>query len=58
MNNIEFIIKALEEDVRDGDHSTLACIPKDAMGKSKLLVKEKGVLAGIEIAKEIFEYGL
>ena len=56
MNNIEFIIKALEEDVRDGDHSTLACIPKDAMGKSKLLVKEKGVLAGIEIAKEIFEY--
>ena len=42
------------EDIGDGDHTTLSCIPDTAMGKSKLLIKEAGVLAGIEIAKEIF----
>ena len=42
------------EDIGDGDHTTLSCIPSDAMGKSKLLIKEEGVLAGIEIAKEVF----
>ena len=42
------------EDIGDGDHTTLSCIPSDAMGKSKLLIKEKGILAGIEIAKEVF----
>lgn len=45
---------AFAEDIGDGDHTTLSCIPADAMGKSKLLIKEAGVLAGIEIAKEVF----
>lgn len=45
---------AFAEDIGDGDHTTLSCIPPTAMGKSKLLIKEAGVLAGIEIAKEIF----
>jgi nicotinate-nucleotide pyrophosphorylase (carboxylating) len=45
---------AFAEDIGDGDHTTLACIPPEAMGKSKLLIKEKGILAGVEIAKEIF----
>ena len=42
------------EDIGDGDHTTLSCIPDDAMGKSKLLIKEEGILAGIEVAKEVF----
>ena len=42
------------EDIGAGDHTTLSCIPATAMGKSKLLIKEAGVLAGIEIAKEVF----
>lgn len=50
----QFIQLALEEDVRDGDHSSLACIPADSMGKGKLLIKEDGVLAGVEIAKAVF----
>ncbi len=45
---------AFAEDIGDGDHTTLSCIPADAMGKSRLLIKETGVLAGMEIAKEIF----
>ena len=45
---------AFAEDIGDGDHTTLSCIPDTAIGKSKLLIKEAGVLAGIEIAKEIF----
>jgi len=45
---------AFAEDIGDGDHTTLCCIPEDAMGKSRLLIKEDGVLAGIEVAKEIF----
>lgn len=45
---------AFAEDIGDGDHTTLSCIPADAMGKSKLLIKEAGVLAGVDIAKEIF----
>lgn len=45
---------AFAEDIGDGDHTTLSCIPDEAMGKSKLLIKEPGVLAGIDIAKEIF----
>ena len=53
---LRIIIKnALREDVGDGDHSCLACIPKEAMGKAKLLVKEAGIIAGIEFAKMIFE---
>ena len=53
---LKLIIKnALREDVGDGDHSSLACIPKLAIGKAKLMVKESGIIAGIEFAKMIFE---
>ena len=53
---IEIIIEnALREDVGEGDHSSLACIPKDAMGKAKLLVKDSGILAGVDFAKRVFE---
>ncbi len=53
---LKIIIKnALREDVGDGDHSSLACIPKLALGKAKLMVKESGIIAGIEFAKMIFE---
>ncbi len=45
---------AFAEDIGDGDHTTLSCIPDSAIGKSKLLIKETGVLAGVEVAKEIF----
>ncbi|MGN0051811.1 MAG: carboxylating nicotinate-nucleotide diphosphorylase [Prevotella sp.] len=45
---------AFAEDIGDGDHTTLCCIPEDAMGRSHLLIKEDGVLAGIEVAKEVF----
>lgn len=45
---------AFAEDIGDGDHTTLCCIPDDAMGKSRLLIKEDGILAGVEIAKEVF----
>jgi nicotinate-nucleotide pyrophosphorylase (carboxylating) len=51
----EFVRLAIEEDIQDGDHSALACIPYDAVGKAKLLVKEDGIIAGIEIAKQIFK---
>lgn len=51
----EFIRKSLQEDIGDGDHSTLACIPADAQGKANLLVKENGIIAGIEVAKRIYE---
>ncbi len=43
---------AFAEDIGDGDHTTLCCIPEDAMGKSHLLIKEDGILAGVEMAKE------
>lgn len=42
------------EDIGDGDHTTLCCIPEDAMGKSRLIIKEDGILAGVEVAKEVF----
>lgn len=51
----EFIENALREDIGDGDHSSLACIPASAKGKAQLIVKEEGVLAGVEVAKAIFE---
>jgi len=51
----EFVRLAIEEDIKDGDHSALACIPYDAIGKAKLLVKEDGIIAGIKIAKQIFK---
>ena len=54
---LELIIaNAIREDVGDGDHSSLACIPATAQGKAKLLVKDKGVLAGVEFAKMVFRY--
>ncbi len=52
--NDRLIDLAFSEDIGDGDHTTLCCIPEDAMGKSKLLIKEAGVLAGIRIAQIIF----
>jgi len=56
-NEIELIIaNAIREDVGDGDHSSLACIPNSATGKAKLLVKDEGVLAGVEFAKKVFNY--
>ncbi|WP_418513505.1 carboxylating nicotinate-nucleotide diphosphorylase [Corallibacter sp.] len=54
---IELIItNAIREDVGDGDHSSLACIPADAIGKAKLLVKDNGIIAGVEFAKKVFKY--
>lgn len=50
------IANAIREDVGDGDHSSLACIPKEARGKAKLLVKDEGILAGVEFAKMVFAY--
>ena len=46
---------AIKEDLGDGDHTTLSCIPKEANGKAQLLVKEKGIIAGVEIAKRVFQ---
>lgn len=50
----QMIDLSFAEDIGDGDHTTLSCIPDSAMGKSKLLIKEEGVLAGVEIAKKVF----
>ncbi len=51
----QFIKSALEEDIQDGDHSTLATIPKNLQQKAKLLVKEDCILAGVELAEIIFK---
>ena len=54
---LELIISnAIREDIGDGDHSSLACIPDSASGKAQLLVKEEGIIAGVAFAKMIFEY--
>ncbi len=50
------IANAVREDVGDGDHSSLACIPDQAVGKAKLLVKEDGILAGVDFARRVFAY--
>jgi nicotinate-nucleotide pyrophosphorylase (carboxylating) len=50
----EFILRSLAEDLGNGDHTSLACIPAETNGKAKLLIKEKGILAGIRVAKELF----
>lgn len=50
------ITNAIREDVGDGDHSSLACIPASAQGKAKLLVKDEGIIAGVEFAKMVFQY--
>jgi nicotinate-nucleotide pyrophosphorylase (carboxylating) len=59
MNSVDFdltnfIEAALKEDVRDGDHTTLACIPDDHIGEAILYVKENGIIAGIDVARAIF----
>ncbi|MFC2117624.1 carboxylating nicotinate-nucleotide diphosphorylase [Bacteroidota bacterium] len=50
-----FILSALKEDLGDGDHTSLACIANSATGKAKLLIKDSGVLAGMEVIKRIYE---
>lgn len=55
LNELQLIIaNGIREDIGEGDHSSLACIPGDAFGQARLLVKEEGVLAGVEFAKMIF----
>lgn len=55
IDNLDELIKLwFAEDIGDGDHTTLSCIPETAMGKSQLIIKEKGILAGVEVAKRIF----
>ena len=51
----DFVRLSIEEDVKLGDHSTLSCIPKNKLGSAKLLIKENGIISGIEVAKEIFK---
>lgn len=56
-NELEILIaNAIREDVGDGDHSSLACIPISAVGKARLLVKDNGIIAGVAFAKMIFHY--
>ncbi|HSD07805.1 carboxylating nicotinate-nucleotide diphosphorylase [Flavobacterium sp.] len=56
-NELKILIaNAIREDVGSGDYSSLACIPENAKGKAKLLVKEEGIIAGVALAKMIFEY--
>jgi nicotinate-nucleotide pyrophosphorylase (carboxylating) len=56
-NQLDLIISnAIKEDVGDGDHSSLACIPNSAQGSAKLLVKDKGIIAGVAFTKMIFNY--
>jgi nicotinate-nucleotide pyrophosphorylase (carboxylating) len=56
-NEVQLIIaNAVREDVGDGDYTSLACIPSDALGKAKLLIKDNGVIAGINFAKQVFHY--
>lgn len=52
----ELIALSFAEDIGDGDHTTLSCIPPDATGKSRLIIKEDGVLAGVDMARRIFQY--
>jgi nicotinate-nucleotide pyrophosphorylase (carboxylating) len=51
----DFVRLSIEEDVKLGDHSTLSCIPNNKLGSAKLLIKENGIISGIEVAKEIFK---
>lgn len=56
-NELQLLItNAIREDIGSGDHSSLACIPTEAKGKAKLLVKDRGIIAGVELAKMIFNY--
>ncbi|MCO4814017.1 MAG: carboxylating nicotinate-nucleotide diphosphorylase [Flavobacteriales bacterium] len=51
----EIIENALKEDIGDGDHSSLSCVPENAIGTAKLLVKDEGIIAGVELAEKIFK---
>jgi len=55
MNLEDFIRQSLQEDIGSGDHTSLACIPADSNGKAHLLVKDTGILAGVELAEQIFK---
>ena len=56
-NELNLIIKnGFREDVGHGDHTSLSCIPSDAQGKAKLLVKDTGIIAGVAFAKKVFKY--
>lgn len=55
MKHDDLIERALAEDIGEGDHTSLACIPKDANGKAQLVIKEAGILAGVELAEDIFK---
>jgi len=55
MTEIDFLTHALQEDIADGDHTSLATIPETATGNAHLLVKENGILSGLEVAKKVFE---
>src|SRR5690606_22666770 len=56
-NELQLIIQnGIREDIGEGDHSSLACIPASAKGNAKLLVKEDGVIAGVAFAKMILDY--
>lgn len=50
----QLITIAFGEDIGDGDHTTLSCIPADAMGRSRLIIKEEGILAGVDVAVKVF----
>ena len=52
----DIIINALKEDIGDGDHSSLACVPEKAIGKAQLIIKDEGILAGVELAEKIFHH--
>ncbi len=55
-DQLEHLVRnALQEDIGDGDHTTLSCIPPDAMGKAVLHIKQDGILAGMEIAEKILK---
>ena len=54
--NRTLIELSFAEDVGEGDHTTLCCIPEDAMGRSQLIIKEDGILAGVRAAREVFSY--
>ena len=53
---LQLVDAALKEDVGDGDHSTLSCIPAHARGKAVLKINQDGIMAGIEVARKIFQY--
>ena len=50
----DFIVRCLKEDIGDGDHSSLACIPENTIGKARLLIKDTGILSGCQVAGEVF----